>query len=93
MISSSNTDSSLQLTTMKLGAAAWDQFAENGPTADYDENIYPIAIDKSHPQCKQREAEAVEKARDIKRSALTKSEEPVTDKLAGEDNDMNNEDK
>ncbi|RCI16605.1 hypothetical protein L249_2235 [Ophiocordyceps polyrhachis-furcata BCC 54312] len=60
----------------------WDQFAENerlfGLKTDYDENIYTTAIDKSHPQFKERCAAAEKKAREIERSA------PVTSHVAEE---------
>jgi PAB1-binding protein PBP1 len=74
------------------GGAGWDQFAENerrfGLTTDYDENIYTTTIDKSHPQYKQRVAEAERKAREIERSAATNShvaEERIADNVDGTD--------
>lgn len=80
--------------------AVWDQFAENekrfGVTTDYDENIYTTAIDKSHPQYKQRLAEADRKAREIERSVTTNShvaEERIADNLGGNDNGLDEEDK
>ena len=82
------------------GGARWDQFAENerrfGLKTDYDENIYTTAIDKSHPQYKQRLAEAEKKAREIERSAATNShvaEERVADNVGGDDNGLDEEDK
>lgn len=72
----------------------WDQFAENerrfGLTTDYDENIYTTAIDKSHPQYKQRLAEADRKAKEIERSTTNNAhvaEERVTDNLTGDGGD------
>ena len=72
----------------------WDQFAENerrfGLTTDYDENIYTTTIDTSHPQYKQRVAEAERKAREIERSTTNNAhvaEERVTDNLAGDGGD------
>jgi len=83
-----------------ISTGTWDQFAENkrrfGITTDYDENIYTTAIDKSHPQYKQRVAEADRKAREIERSVATNShvaEERVTDNLTGGDNGRDEEDK
>lgn len=65
---------------------AWDQFAENerrfGVTTDYDENIYTMPINTSHPQHRQRVAEAERKAKEIEGSAATNShvlEERITD--------------
>lgn len=95
------TDGSLESGRMKTSSGAvWDQFAENerrfGLTTDYDENIYTTAIDKSHPQYKQRVAEAEKKAREIERSAATNShvaEERVADNVTGEENGPDEEDK
>lgn len=73
---------------------SWDQFAENerrfGITTDYDENIYTTAIDKSHPQYKQRLADADKKAKEIERSTTNNAhvaEERVTDNLTGDGGD------
>ncbi len=55
---------------------------------DYDENIYTTTIDKSHPQYKQRLAEADRKAREINSSLPLNShvaEERIADNLIGED--------
>lgn len=53
----------------------WDQFAENerrfGVTTDYNENIYTTAINKNHPQYRERQAIAEKKAQEIERSAAT----------------------
>jgi hypothetical protein len=71
---------------MKSSGEPWDQFA--GLETDYDENAYTTAIDKSHPQYKQRLAEAERKAREITSSAPLNShvaEERITDNLAAED--------
>ncbi|KAH6900101.1 hypothetical protein B0T10DRAFT_15184 [Thelonectria olida] len=79
---------------------AWDQFAENerlfGLKTDYDENIYTTAINKNHPQYRQRIAAAERKAREIERSAATTAhvaEERVMDFAGGEDQAENEEDK
>ncbi|RDW62693.1 hypothetical protein BP5796_10995 [Coleophoma crateriformis] len=81
-------------------SGGWDQFAENerrfGVKTDYDENIYTTAIDKSHPQYKQRLAEADRKAKEIERSAATNShvaEERITDNLKAGSNGLDEEDK
>lgn len=86
--------------TKPSSGAGWDQFAENerrfGLTTDYDENIYTTAIDRSHPQYKQRVAEADKKAREIERSVATNShiaEERITDNLGGGENGVDEEDK
>ncbi|KAJ8126904.1 hypothetical protein O1611_g6734 [Lasiodiplodia mahajangana] len=54
---------------------AWDQFAANerqfGIRTTYDENIYTTAIDKSHPQYKERLAKAEKAAKEIEGSATT----------------------
>jgi hypothetical protein len=55
---------------------------------DYDENIYTTAIDKSHPQYKERLAAADRKAREIERSVPTTAhvaEERVMDFVGGDD--------
>ncbi|TVY83812.1 Uncharacterized protein LSUE1_G001222, partial [Lachnellula suecica] len=99
--SSPNADGSLESTRTKSTTdAPWDQFAENerrfGLTTDYDENIYTTAIDKSHPQHKQRVAEAERMAREIERSTATNShvaEERVTDNVTGGDTGGDEEDK
>lgn len=77
---------------MKASGRPWDQFAENerlfGVKTDYDENIYTTPLDKSHPQYKQRIANAEITAREIERSAATNShvaEERVTDNIKGGD--------
>lgn len=48
---------------------AWDQFQANeqrfGLKSDYDENIYTTIIDKSHPDYRRREAEALRIAQEI----------------------------
>lgn len=83
------TDGSLE----KSGSAGgWDQFAENerlfGLKTDYDENIYTTAIDKNHPQYKERLAAAEKKAREIERSVPTTAhvaEERIMDHVGGED--------
>ncbi|KAJ4307227.1 poly(A)-binding protein binding protein [Collariella sp. IMI 366227] len=81
------------------GGGAWDQFAENerlfGLKTDYDENIYTTAIDRSHPQYKERLAAAERKAREIERTVPTTAhvaEERVMD-FAGGDDQRDEEDK
>jgi PAB1-binding protein PBP1 len=78
----------------------WDQFAANerlfGLKTDYDENIYTTSIDRSHPQYKQRMAEAERKAREIEGSVATNShiaEERITDNLAIDNSGLDEEDK
>ncbi|KAG6010273.1 hypothetical protein E4U21_007322 [Claviceps maximensis] len=60
----------------------WDQFAANeklfGLKTDYDENMYTTAINKTHPQFRERMAAAERKAKEIERSA------PVTAHVAEE---------
>jgi PAB1-binding protein PBP1 len=92
-------DGSLESTRKPTGQV-WDQFAENerrfGIKTDYDENIYTTAIDKAHPQYKQRVAEADKKAREIERSVTTNShvaEERIADNLAVDSNGLDEEDK
>lgn len=82
------------------GGGAWDQFAENerlfGLKTDYDENIYTTAINKSHPQYRERIAAAERKAREIERSAPTTAhvaEERIMDFVGGDDQGENEEDK
>ncbi|KAL2167753.1 hypothetical protein VTG60DRAFT_849 [Thermothelomyces hinnuleus] len=74
------------------GGGVWDQFAENerlfGLKTDYDENIYTTAIDKNHPQYKERLAAAERKAREIEQSTPTTAhvaEERVMDFVGGDD--------
>ncbi|QPG97954.1 hypothetical protein C2857_007088 [Epichloe festucae Fl1] len=60
----------------------WDQFAANeklfGLKTDYDENMYTTAINKTHPQYRERMVAAERKAKEIERSA------PVTAHVAEE---------
>ena len=61
---------------------------------DYDENIYTTAINKSHPQYREKVAAAERKAREIERSAPTTAhvaEERVMDYVGGNENDDENE--
>ena len=88
-------DGSLEKSTNK---GAWDQFAENerlfGLKTDYDENIYTTAINKNHPQYRERIAAADKKAREIERSAASTAhvaEERVMDYVAGNDKPGENE--
>ncbi len=81
-------------------SAPWDQFAANerlfGLRTDYDENIYTTAIDRSHPQFRERIAAAERKAKEIERSAPTTAhvaEERVMDYNGGGGEDDNEEDK
>lgn len=79
----------------------WDQFAANeklfGLRTDYDENIYTTAINKTHPQFRERMAAADRKAKEIERSVAATShvaEERVMDYVAGSGTgDENEEDK
>ncbi|ROT43371.1 hypothetical protein SODALDRAFT_37602 [Sodiomyces alkalinus F11] len=78
----------------------WDQFAENerrfGIRTDYDENIYTTAIDKNHPQYRERMAAAERKAREIERSIPTTAhvaEERVMDHAAGDSRGDDEEEK
>lgn len=81
-------------------SGAWDQFAANeklfGLQTDYDENMYTTAIDKSHPQYRERAAAAERKAREIERSAAVTShvaEERIMDFVGGGDLNGDEEDK
>ncbi|KAH6608017.1 hypothetical protein Trco_004330 [Trichoderma cornu-damae] len=82
-------------------SAGWDQFAENerlfGLKTDYDENIYTTAINRDHPQYRERIAAAEKKAREIERSAAITAhvaEERIMDYSGGKDRtDENEEDK
>jgi PAB1-binding protein PBP1 len=92
-------DGSLE-STRKTTGQPWDQFAENerrfGVTTDYSDDIYTTAIDKAHPQYKQRVAEAEKKAREIERSITTNphvAEERIADNLTAESNGLDEEDK
>ena len=78
----------------------WDQFAENerlfGLKTDYDENIYTTAINKNHPQYKERMAAAERKVREIERSAPVTAhvaEERIMDFVGGGSGGDNEEDK
>jgi PAB1-binding protein PBP1 len=55
----------------------WDQFATNeqkfGLRTNYDESFYTTKIDRSHPQFKEREAEAERIAREIEGSSAMNS--------------------
>ncbi|OAA54890.1 PAB1 binding protein [Cordyceps fumosorosea ARSEF 2679] len=82
------------------GSGAWDQFAANerlfGLKTDYDENIYTTAINKSHPQYRERIAAADRKAREIERSVPTTAhvaEERVMDFNGTSGGDENEEEK
>ncbi|KAI1460938.1 hypothetical protein F4805DRAFT_465379 [Annulohypoxylon moriforme] len=90
----------LSLEKSSGGGGAWDQFAANerqfGIKSTYDENIYTTAIDKSHPQYKERMAAAERKAREIERSTATTAhvaEERVMDYVGGDDAGGDEEDK
>ncbi|TWU74903.1 hypothetical protein ED733_004028 [Metarhizium rileyi] len=67
-------DGSLEATASR---GHWDQFAANeklfGLQTDYDENMYTTAIDRSHPQFRERMAAAEQKAKEIERSVATTS--------------------
>ncbi|TPX64830.1 hypothetical protein SpCBS45565_g05604 [Spizellomyces sp. 'palustris'] len=55
-------------------AVEWDQFATNeklfGVTTDFDEHLYTTTVDKSDPNFKRREAEAIRLAREIERGPV-----------------------
>ncbi|KAI0843517.1 hypothetical protein F5Y06DRAFT_5872 [Hypoxylon sp. FL0890] len=96
--SSEGLDMSLEKSSS--GGGTWDQFAANerqfGIKSTYDENIYTTAIDKNHPQYKERVAAAEKKAREIERSAATTAhvaEERVMDHVGGDDTGADEEDK
>ncbi|KAL8646566.1 MAG: hypothetical protein Q9210_006062 [Variospora velana] len=63
-----STDTEIDLSLDGKGGA-WDQFQANeqrfGLKTDYDENIYTTSIDKSHPDYRRREAEALRIAQEI----------------------------
>ncbi|KAH7321028.1 hypothetical protein B0I35DRAFT_459710 [Stachybotrys elegans] len=82
-------DGSLEKST---SSAPWDQFAANeklfGLKTDYDENIYTTAINRDHPEYRQRILAAEKKAKEIERSAPTTAhvaEERVMDYVPGTD--------
>ncbi|KAL8831794.1 MAG: hypothetical protein Q9170_005151 [Blastenia crenularia] len=56
-------------TTLEGTGGAWDQFQANeqrfGLKSDYDESFYTTSIDKSHPDFRRREAEALRIAQEI----------------------------
>jgi PAB1-binding protein PBP1 len=77
----------------------WDQFAENerlfGLKTDYNDEIYTTKINTSHPDYRQRLADAERKARDITSVAATNAhvaEERIQDNIGG-DNGVDEEDK
>ncbi|KAI4174549.1 MAG: hypothetical protein LQ348_006362 [Seirophora lacunosa] len=63
-----STDADIDMSLDAKGGA-WDQFQANeqrfGLKTDYDENIYTTSIDKSHPDYRRREAEALRIAQEI----------------------------
>ncbi|KAI1281715.1 hypothetical protein F5Y07DRAFT_395564 [Xylaria sp. FL0933] len=78
----------------------WDQFAANeqqfGIKTTYDENIYTTAIDKSHPQYRERLAKADKAAKEIEGSATTTAhhaEERQMNFAGGDDAGEDEEDK
>lgn len=80
-------DGSLEATA---ASGHWDQFAANeklfGLRTDYDESLYTTAINKSHPQFRERVAAADKKAKEIERSVATTAhvaEERVMDYAGG----------
>jgi PAB1-binding protein PBP1 len=86
------TDASLESNGLNSKGASrpWNQFEENerrfGLKSDYDENIYTTTIDKSHPNYRQRLAQADRIAREIEGSTSTNShiaEERIRDNLTG----------
>lgn len=92
-------DGSLEATSTS-SSMPWDQFAANeklfGLKTDYDENIYTTAINKTHPQYRERMAAADKKAKEIERSVATTAhvaEERVMDYVGGGASEENEEDK
>ncbi|EFY88320.1 PAB1 binding protein (Pbp1) [Metarhizium acridum CQMa 102] len=80
-------DGSLEATAT---SGHWDQFAANeklfGLRTDYDESLYTTAINKSHPQFRERVAAADRKAKEIERSVASTAhvaEERVMDYAGG----------
>ncbi|KAI1329367.1 hypothetical protein F5Y16DRAFT_108068 [Xylariaceae sp. FL0255] len=78
----------------------WDQFAANetqfGIKSTYDERYYTTAIDKSHPEYKERLARAERTAKEIERSVPTtahQAEERKMDFAGGDDIGGDEEDK
>lgn len=63
-----STDTEIDMSLDGKGGV-WDQFQANeqrfGLKTDYDENIYTTSIDKSHPDYRRREAEALRIAQEI----------------------------
>ncbi|KAL8728979.1 MAG: hypothetical protein Q9166_005074 [cf. Caloplaca sp. 2 TL-2023] len=55
--------------TLEGAEGSWDQFQANeqrfGLKSDYDENIYTTSIDRSHPDYRRREADALRIAQEI----------------------------
>ncbi|PFH58971.1 hypothetical protein XA68_12968 [Ophiocordyceps unilateralis] len=93
--SNDGVDSSLEASS---NTGPWDQFAENerlfGLKTDYDETIYTTAINKSHPQFRERCAAADKKVREIERSAPATAhvaEERVMDYAGGNGSGGDNE--
>lgn len=88
------TDGALESNTSQSNGK-WDQFAANerlfGLKTDYNENYYTTAIDRSHPQYKERAALAERAARDIEGSAPATNhvaEERIMDFISGGTNDQ-----
>ncbi|TGJ84238.1 hypothetical protein E0Z10_g4515 [Xylaria hypoxylon] len=82
------------------GNRNWDQFAANerqfGIKTTYDENIYTTAIDRSHPQYRERMAIADKTAKEIEGSATTTAhhaEERQMNFTGGDDGGDDEEDK
>ncbi|KAG6042234.1 hypothetical protein E4U41_002577 [Claviceps citrina] len=92
---SGGVDASLEASS---SSGPWDQFAANeklfGLKTDYDENMYTTAINKTHPQFRERMAAAEKKAKEIERSAAVTAhvaEERVMDYVGGGGNGEENE--
>jgi PAB1-binding protein PBP1 len=84
----------------KGNGSGWDQFAANerlfGLKTDYDENMYTTAIDRNHPNYKERMVNAEKKAREIERTVATTAhvaEERVMDFTGGKGDGEDEEDK
>lgn len=101
--SGSEMDGSLErmsLNDSSQDGGKWDQFATNekkfGVKTSYNENLYTTAINRNHPNYKERDAFAKRKEQEILGSAPTTShvaEERVMDYSGGNDSKGDEEDK
>lgn len=76
---------------------AWDQFQVNeqlfGVKSDYDENIYTTRIDRTHPDYRQKEAEAQRIARDIEGATASNAHVREERGVLHEDDGLDEEEK